>query len=391
MGLNGVTIGLVLSNTPAYSETFFRSKIAGLTARGASVIVFAKGASNGINAKVVAPWPARRTSILTYLLVPAVVTLAFVSAPAVFVQFWRLERQQGKNVKSVLQSIYLNAHILPRKVDWLHFGFAALTIGRENVAKAMRAKMSVSFRGFDIMVFPLNKPKCYNHIWTKLDKVHSISAFLLAEAVNLGMPAATNAVIISPAIHEVAGRASGILASPIRIVTVARLHWIKGLEYALIAMQQLVKRQIDFTYEIIGEGEERERLVFEVNNLNLSKQVSLLGKRSHHEALHCIASCDIYLQPSLMEGFCNAVLEAQVRGRLCIVSAVGGMTENVVDGVTGWAVPPRDGHAIAEKIMSVVTLSNTQRETISRQAMERVRKNYTLHDQADKWEQFFQP
>ncbi|MBK7870836.1 MAG: glycosyltransferase family 4 protein [Saprospiraceae bacterium] len=48
---------------------------------------------------------------------------------------------------------------------------------------------------------------------------------------------------------------------------------------------------------------------------------------------------DIYLQYSIQEGFCNAVLEAQAMGLLCIVSDAEGLPENILHGQTGWVVP----------------------------------------------------
>ncbi|MEZ4824312.1 MAG: hypothetical protein R2942_18715 [Ignavibacteria bacterium] len=57
-----------------------------------------------------------------------------------------------------MKSVYINSHILSEKIDRLHFGFMTMTLKRENVAKAIDAEMSVSFRGYDINVYPLKIP-----------------------------------------------------------------------------------------------------------------------------------------------------------------------------------------------------------------------------------------
>ena len=68
-----------------------------------------------------------------------------------------------------------NQHIISEPLDWLHFGFGTLALHRENVAAAMGAKMAVSFRGFDIGIYPLKYPGCYLKLWNKVDKIHVIS------------------------------------------------------------------------------------------------------------------------------------------------------------------------------------------------------------------------
>ncbi len=58
----------------------------------------------------------------------------------------------------------------------------------------------------------------------------------------------------------------------------------------------------------------------------------------------------IYVQPSLNEGFCNAVLEAQAMGKLTIASNVGGLPENIVDGKTGWLFENLSSESLAQQI-----------------------------------------
>ena len=59
----------------------------------------------------------------------------------------------------------------------------------------------------------------------------------------------------------------------IEILTVARLHWIKGLEYIIEALGKL--EAVNFKYKIIGSGIEYERLTLVINQLNLKDKVKL--------------------------------------------------------------------------------------------------------------------
>ena len=114
-------------------------------------------------------------------------TELFLKRPFVILRFLRLEKKDGVSIRSRWENLYLNCHILKEKLDWLHFGFATLTLRRENVARAIDARMGVSLRGYDICIYPLKHPECYQRVWSKVNKIHSISYDLLAVAKEHGL------------------------------------------------------------------------------------------------------------------------------------------------------------------------------------------------------------
>ena len=92
---------------------------------------------------------------------------------------------------------------------------------------------------------------------------------------------------------------------------------------------------VNFKYTIVGDGDEYERLVLAINQLKLKNKVQLVGFVPHDDIVTFYKKADIYIQYSVEEGFCNAVLEAQSMGVLTIVSDASGLIENVVHGKTG--------------------------------------------------------
>ncbi|MBK8551401.1 MAG: glycosyltransferase family 4 protein [Ignavibacteria bacterium] len=387
-------IGIVLPEVPGYSETFFNSKIKGLQESGHYIIVFSnKKARNKFSYEVKSSYPVfEKKSFKQSGLFAVVLIKTFIKNPAITVNLIRLESKTGKSFSESLKSVYINSHILSGKLDRIHFGFTTMILKRENVAKAIGAKMSISFRGYDINVFPLKNKDCYKNLWRKVDKVHTISDYLYRKALSLGLPKEVEFQKITPAIDISSFKVKdeiGKINKKIKILTVGRLNWIKDYETSISAMKILNERGIDFTYNIIGEGAELERLTFAVYQSGLQDKVNFLGKKEHKEINEYMRESDIYLQPSMQEGFCVSVLEAQATGLQCIVSDAEGLKENVIDGVTGWVVKRRSPEKFAEKITEVINLPDHKRKETAMNARKRVETEFTIEGQKKKFNKFF--
>lgn len=385
-------IGLVLSNTPGYSETFFVSKIKGLVEAGKELILFASKGKDlswlPKSVKVVEPYQVTSNKALQVVKTVCVVAWTMLRASKATKRFIELEKDDGSSMGTIIRGIYINAHILPYRLDWLHFGFAAVGIGHENAAKAIGAKAAVSFRGYDISNYPLKHPGCYKKLFLKLDKVHSISDSLYNKALALGLSAEIPYQKITPAIdsQKFCEKRQYSMKQPIRIVGVGRLTWQKGFEYALQALSQL---EVDFQYTIIGDGTDWERLKFAAYQLGILDKVNFAGKQSHDKIAAYLRESDIYLQPSVQEGFCNAVLEAQASGLICIVSDAEGLPENVEDGKSGFVVPRRNPEVLAEIIKQVISMPQEELQAISDYAVERVRNQFDIKDQIKQFIKFY--
>ncbi|WP_242117959.1 glycosyltransferase [Aestuariivivens sediminicola] len=384
-------IGLVLAKTPTYSETFFISKIKGLQANGFKVTMFVQDREPGFNlCPVKVAVKVYKRNIIKQIFVIIFELLKAIPHLNRFLNFFRLEKGAGRSFKRCLKNAYFNAHILSAQVDWLHFGFATLAIGSEHVARAMGTKMAVSFRGFDLDVFPLKHPGCYDLLWHRVDQVHSISAYLLQTAYTQGLPKTVPYQIITPALtFPILEDRPFEKPKAWHIVTVARLHWIKGLQTTLEAMAILKAMEINFRYDIVGDGHDYEALKFAIHQLGLSEQVRLMGKRSHFDTLNLLNQADIYVQFSFSEGFCNAVLEAQALGMLCVVSNAGGLSENIIDGKTGWIVKNRSSKELARTLEYVMQLPGEQKIRVKNQAKERVIKEFNIGKQKTKFMNFY--
>ncbi len=387
-------IGLVLPAIPGYSETFFNNKIKGLQKEGNQVFLFVSGKSGRKydKARVIrGPYISNNQLRNSIVSVWALLKLTY-KAPIKAIRLIRLERSDGSSWTNAIKRLIINSHILPFRLEWLHFGYAAMGVDRELVGKAIGSKTAVSMRGHDIIEFPLKHPGCYDRLWNNVDKVHTISSDLLKVAIGLGLPEHIPVMKITPAIDVgkfYSTRNNFFQTNEIIISTVARLHWVKGLGHVLDALAFLKTEDVKFIYNIIGTGVELDYVRFSLNQLGLNDKVKVLGQLEHNLIPPLLKRTDIYIQYSLREGYCNAVLEAQAAGCLCIVSDAEGLNENVLDGQTGWVVPKRRPDLLAKKILKVINMPQDELLMISQRAAERVKSEFTLEKQIKEFSTFY--
>lgn len=394
------TIGLVLSSAPGYSETFFRNKIAGLQGQGFEVLLFTVEGRGDVPKDlgcIVVAAPNFKGSVLQVFVQGVFVLFrALLGCPRVSFRHFKLDRAQGFSLGLCVKRLLQNAFMFGYPLDWLHFGFGMLAVGREHVAEAIGAQMAVSFRGFDLYLSPLKHPNCYTLLFNTNVRYHVLSHEMQQDLMGYGIP--EHAIyVITPAIDVQFFKDSAVsfegktpvVPKVLQIVTVARLHWKKGLEYTLEAMAVLKRRGVPFHYTIVGDGPEHERLVFAAHQLGIRQEVTFAGSLPPDLVKEQLQAADVYVQYSIQEGFCNAVLEAQAMGLLCVVSDAEGLAENVLHGKTGWLVPKRSPLLLAAQIQKVARLDALKAMNIRSTAVKRVRETFNLEQQQEAFVGFY--
>ncbi|KKR88730.1 MAG: Glycosyltransferase, group 1 family [Candidatus Yanofskybacteria bacterium GW2011_GWA1_44_21] len=141
--------------------------------------------------------------------------------------------------------------------------------------------------------------------------------------------------------------------------TIANFYPSKGLGHLLDAAQYL-KAKINVVFFVIGDGEKRIDLQTEILKKGLEKNVFLLGRMP--EAYKFLTGFDIFVSPSLKEGFPWSILEAMAAKLPVIATQVGGVPEIIKNGHNGFIVKPGDGKAIAEKIKELIANDHLRQE-----------------------------
>ena len=123
---------------------------------------------------------------------------------------------------------------------------------------------------------------------------------------------------------------------------------LKGIEYLLSAAAALRREFPALRVEIAGSGPQREKLEEAVAHAGLGGQVKFLGWID--DLTSVLPRWDVFVMPSLEEGFPIAALDAMAAGLPVVATSVGGVPELIEDGKTGWLVPPRDAEALASRL-----------------------------------------
>ena len=133
---------------------------------------------------------------------------------------------------------------------------------------------------------------------------------------------------------------------------VAALVPHKGQRHLIEAARLVLPQVPDARFVIAGEGELRPALERQIKEHHLEKHVLLAGFRPDVLSLH--KAFDIFVMSSVTEGLGTSLLDAMAAGKPVVATRAGGIPEVVVDGETGFLVPPRDHAAMATAIVKLL-------------------------------------
>lgn len=155
----------------------------------------------------------------------------------------------------------------------------------------------------------------------------------------------------------------------------------KGHCYLVEALASVVRHFPHLRIVLVGDGELAGEVKKQVSAAGLNDTVHFLGSR--RDVPELLAASDSFILPSLWEGMPVALVEAMATGLPIITTAVSGTNQVMIDGVTGWMVPPGDADALAEAITHL--LSDPDRAaSMGAAARERVATSFGAQGQAEQ-------
>lgn len=211
---------------------------------------------------------------------------------------------------------------------------------------------------------------------TVKEKYRSENIVLLHNAVDLSMFNSTNRVGSS-------GMTNGFV-----IGSIGRLHPSKGYETLLRSIPCVKQRFPGVKLIIVGTGREKDNLERLSAQLGVSSEVDFLGAKRPSEIPRLLKTLDLFVLASNWEGFGLAAVEAMASGLPVVATDVGGLSEIVEDGRTGFLVPPGEPRMLAEKVVHLLQNPDLRRQ-MGKRGRIRARALFSLEDMIKKLEAMY--
>ena len=173
------------------------------------------------------------------------------------------------------------------------------------------------------------------------------------------------------------------------VAVTARLAYRKGIHLLAAVIPLACARFPEVDFLIAGDGPMREHLEEMTREHELERRVTLLGDVPHASVVDVLQRAHVFLNCSLTESFCIAILEAACSGCLVVATGVGGVTEVLPPDLLFLAAPDPD--ALVEALADALDALRTDGTTNDPRAIhERVAKMYAWEDVAARVEAVYE-
>ncbi|MXE58463.1 colanic acid biosynthesis glycosyltransferase WcaL [Escherichia coli] len=266
-----------------------------------------------------------------------------------------------------------------------HFGPAGVTAAKLRELGVIRGKIATIFHGIDISsreVLNHYTPE-YQQLFRRGDLMLPISDLWAGRLQKMGCPREKIAVSrMGVDMTRFSPRPVKAPATPLEIISVARLTEKKGLHVAIEACRQLKEQGVAFRYRILGIGPWERRLRTLIEQYQLEDVVEMPGFKPSHEVKEMLDDADVFLLPSVtgadgdMEGIPVALMEAMAVGIPVVSTLHSGIPELVEADKSGWLVPENDARALAQRLAAFSQLDTDELAPVVKRAREKVEHDF---------------
>lgn len=177
----------------------------------------------------------------------------------------------------------------------------------------------------------------------------------------------------------------GVPRDKIIIGCVAKLRKQKGHKYLVSAFAEVLKNNPNVFLLLIGDGEERENIEKQIENLSISDDVLLLGNRNDISEL--LQIIDIFVLPTLFEGMSNALMEAMAVGKPIIATDIPENRELIENKKNGILVSIKNPKKISIAIDDLIN-NVDKRNIISSAAKDKILAFYNIDAISGRYKKF---
>ncbi len=170
-------------------------------------------------------------------------------------------------------------------------------------------------------------------------------------------------------------------AMPYKLLTVARLTEKKGLSTIYHALALLKKRGIKFKHTLIGQGDDKNRVIELIEKLGLKNETRLCGTLTHEDVIGYYAKSDLFVLGCQIakngdrDGIPNVMAESMAMNLPVVATNVSGLPEFLEERVSGMMVSPKDSNALANA-METLLKDEKLREKVTLEARNRITRSF---------------
>jgi len=220
----------------------------------------------------------------------------------------------------------------------------------------------VTAHGGDVYDLPF-RDRWYNslarYVLTEADQVITVCKFNAEKLLSLGVssnklhviPNGYDERLFKPFSIAKAREKLGLPQNKKILLSVGNLVDAKGHIYLIGAMSLVLRKRKDVLLVIVGSGSLKELLQSMVKKYGLEDYVMLAGGKRHEEIPIWMNASDIFILPSLQEGFPTVIPEAMACGKPIVATKVGGVPEAITSDDLGILVPSKDSESLSWAIL----------------------------------------
>ncbi len=169
--------------------------------------------------------------------------------------------------------------------------------------------------------------------------------------------------------------------NPFKILTVARMTQKKGLPTIYKALAGLRQKGIQFQHTLIGDGDDRAKILALISSLDLEDCCQWIGTQSHEQVLLHFKASDLFVLGCEIadngdrDGIPNVLVESLAMGVPALSTNVSAIPEILINGKTGMTVPPSEPEELEKSMLRILT-DTRLRERLIAGGKERVKNNF---------------